>query len=585
MNRFWANPPFSSRYVLAAAAGLLLTAAFPKLDVAGAAWLAPGLMVGVALGTNGWERFRIGYVAGLSHYLSMLYWLLLIPYRWHGIPVAPAVGWLALSGFLSLFSGAWVWLVANVRGARSSATSNTSIVPARPKFFELVRSADQSHLAGVLAKRWLCRTGWAIGAAASWVAIEMCLARIFGGFPWDLLGVSQYNLTPLLQISTLTAIYGVSFLVVWVSVSLLSAGLMLIRRPAGRSVWVGETALPVLVVAVLFNTGLRQIRNAPEPSRTVKVALVQPSIPQTLIWNSENDEARFQDLLELTEKALREPADLVIWPEASVPKMLRYDTNTLAAVSSIAQRHHVWLIVGSDDAEPKLHAANPDDADFFNSSFLISPDGEIRQRYVKRNLVIFGEYLPLQNWLPFLKYFTPIQGGFTPGTRSVAFNLRTLQLETAVLICFEDIFPQLARTDVDAGTDFLVNITNDGWFGDSAAQWQHARSSVVRAIENRVPLVRCSNNGLTCWIDDYGRMREILHDNSGSVYGPGYLLARVELPSKQPNHHLTFYTQHGDWFGWGCVSLTLVILGAQLWSRRNSPATASADVQAPGGLA
>ena len=122
-------------------------------------------------------------------------------------------------------------------------------------------------------------------------------------------------------------------------------------------------------------------------------------------------------------------------------------------------------------------------------------------RYIKRKLVIFGEYVPLADWLPFLKYLTPIQGGFTPGRRPVSFPLPGLRAKTSVLICFEDIFPHLVREHVDDDTDFLVNLTNNGWFGESAAQWQHAANAVFRAVENGLPLVRCANNGLTCWVD------------------------------------------------------------------------------------
>lgn len=526
-------------------------------------------MVAAGLGKGGWERFRIGYVAGLAHYLSMLYWLLLIPYRWHGLPLGPALGWLALGAFLALFSGAWVWFATSMGEANRQTQNVKSDAPAMAaSFLEMVRGADQTVWSGVLHRKWVHRLSWALGGAASWVALEMVLARIFGGFPWDLLGVSQYHLVPLLQIASITGVYGVSFLVVWVSLSLLSAGLMLIRRPTGRSVWVGETALPVLAVAILFNTGLRELRSAPANERTLKAALVQPSIPQTLIWNSDNDDLRFQELLRLTEQALATPADLVVWPEAAVPRMVRYDTNTMAGIADIARRHHVWMIIGSDDAEPKRHPRNADDAYFFNSSFLVDPSGAIRERYLKRNLVIFGEYLPLQDWLPFLKYFTPIQGGFTAGTRAQPFILDTLGLQTSVLICFEDIFPHLTRTDVTSATDFLVNITNDGWFGNGAAQRQQGMSALFRAIENRVPLIRCSNNGLTCWVDEYGRVRQAFQDSGGGIYGTGFLRAEVELPEGGARRNLTFYTRHGDWFGWGCFGLTGLAVGSRLALRR-----------------
>jgi apolipoprotein N-acyltransferase len=383
----------------------------------------------------------------------------------------------------------------------------------------------------------------------------MVLARILGGFPWDLLGVSQYRLVPLIQVASTTGVYGVSFLVVWVSLALLSGALLVIRRPTSRSVWLGELFVPIITVAIVFNVGFRQLRHKHEPGQTLNVTFVQPSIPQTLIWDPSNDTQRFRQLIALSEQGLTHRTDLLIWPEAAVPKMLRYDQEIFQAITNLARRHHVWMIVGSDDAEPRRNGSNPDDADYFNSSFLISPEGELVGRYLKRNLVVFGEYVPFQRWLPFLKYLTPIQGGFTPGTRPDPFVLTTLGLKTQVLICFEDVFPHLARAEMQSDTAFLVNLTNDGWFGNGAAQWQQAATALFRAVENRVPLLRCSNNGLTCWIDAFGRFIKIFCDERDSVYGAGTMTIEIPVLLPGQTHPLTFYTRHGDWFGWSCVVL------------------------------
>jgi apolipoprotein N-acyltransferase len=222
------------------------------------------------------------------------------------------------------------------------------------------------------------------------------------------------------------------------------------------------------------------------------------------------------------------------------------------------------MIVGSDDAEPVRNAGSPKEVDYFNSSFLINPGGEIVSRYCKRNLVIFGEYIPLVRWLPFIKWFTPITGGFASGDRVVKFDVERRKdspgkpVHTATLICFEDIFPHLVREYVDDDTDFLINMTNNGWFGESAAQWQHAAAAVFRAVENGVPLLRCSNNGLTCWVDEHGRIRQLLRSNGGSVYGAGVM--RAEIPVRIAGGKLpaTFYRQRGDWFGWTCVAITAI---------------------------
>ena len=537
VRNFWASPIMRSRYLAATLAGLLLAAALPKIGLAGLAWVAPALMLVAALGKSGWESFRIGYIAGFAYYLASLYWLLLIPYRWHSIPLGPAAGWLSLSAYLALYPATWVWL---------------------------------ANLDGLLARSWARRTLWAISGAALWVALEMLVARLFTGFPWNLLGTSQYQMTPLIQIASATGIYGVSFLIVWISLSLLSAGLMIVLRPTTRSIWAGEIMLPAVVLAILFNFGFRQLAREPVPARTLNVALIQPSIPQSLIWDTSRDLDRFHELIHLSEQALTNRTDLLVWPEAAVPSFARWNTNLYPVITNLVRQHRVWLILGSDDLGRPAPPAPPDDFEYYNASFLVSPDGEFVSRYRKRNLVVFGEYIPLVRWLPFIKWFTPIEGGFTPGERPVPFVLTRPHVKTSPLICFEDTFPATCREAADDDTDFLVNLTNNGWFGDSAAQWQHAAAALFRAVENGLPLVRCSNNGLTGWVDAHGRLRDVFRDDHGTIYGPGFLTTQIPLLAPGEHRPPTFYHQHGDWFGWSCVGITGITLIARILRRRQA---------------
>jgi apolipoprotein N-acyltransferase len=181
----------------------------------------------------------------------------------------------------------------------------------------------------------------------------------------------------------------------------------------------------MLVVLGLFMSGTSRVRALRDNDRpTLHVTFVQPSIPQTMIWNTADNDRRFAELLRLTTDALTNATDLVLWPEAAVPKMIRYNDETLGTITSLARSNRVWMIVGSDDAEPaRRPGTNPDAADYFNASFLINPDGELAARYCKRKLVIFGEYIPLVRWLPFVKWFTPIDGGFVSGDQWVPFEL------------------------------------------------------------------------------------------------------------------------------------------------------------------
>jgi apolipoprotein N-acyltransferase len=204
------------------------------------------------------------------------------------------------------------------------------------------------------------------------------------------------------------------------------------------------------------------------------------------------------------------------------------------------------------------------DLDYFNSAFAISPDGKLTGMYRKRQLVIFGEYIPFVKQMPFMKYLSPIgETGFTPGTKPIPFRLDSLDLVASVLICFEDTFPHLVREYVEPNTDVLVNLTNNGWFGESAAQWQHAATAVFRAVENRIPLVRCANNGLTCWVDSTGAMHDVRFEGSTDIYKAGFKIVNVPVLAAGETRSLSLYTRYGDVFGWTCVTLIALNL---LWN-------------------
>ena len=234
------------------------------------------------------------------------------------------------------------------------------------------------------------------------------------------------------------------------------------------------------------------------------------------------------------------------------------------AIAQLARSHQTWLVFCAGTAEPAAAATT----DYFNSALLCNPDGVLEAIYHKRRLVIFGEYIPLVRWLPFLKWLTPIGGEVTPGDRPVEFEIKNPSAKMSVLICFEDVFAQEAREHVGPDTDFLVNLTDDGWFGHGAEQWQQAASGIFRAVENGVPLLRCTNDGLTCWADAQGRVRQI-QNASGNVYAPGFIIAQIPLRAPGDRQQ-TFYNRHGDWFPSSCSGIGLGWLAATFWSRRRS---------------
>jgi apolipoprotein N-acyltransferase len=561
--RFSIKPEHRARYLLAVLSGVLLALAFPRVSIAGLAWIAPGLLLFAAVGLGPAVAFRVGYVGGFAYYLCTLNWLLYIPVKFF-----PILGWIALSAYLSLFPAFWLWICWKLfPGATAEIKSEAT--------------SDVPHLRSIaselLQTPWQRRALWAMKCGAVWVALEMTLGRFLSGFPWDFLGVSQYKILPVIQVAAFTGVYGVSFLIIWFSVSLMLAGLALAEKPHARALWVRELALPMLAVAAVAAYGISVMRSYQAPESRATFALIQPSIPQTLLWDERENSNRFVQLLALSEKALEQKPDIMVWPEASVPNMLRHHEETGQALVRFAENHKVWAIVGSDDAELRPGGTTMRDVDYFNSAFAISPEGRLTGVYKKRQLVIFGEYIPFVKTLPFMKYLSPVgETGFTPGSAPVPFNLKSLGVIASVLICFEDTFPHLARQYVEADTDLLVNLTNNGWFGESAAQWQHAATAVFRAVENRVPLVRCANNGLTCWVDPLGAMHDVYFPDDKNIYKAGYKISEVPVLGDGEFRTLTFYTRHGDVFGWTCCALIAANLAAiyiRHGLKRKAPAT------------
>src|SRR5581483_8834243 len=237
------------------------------------------------------------------------------------------------------------------------------------------------------------------------------------------------------------------------------------------------------------------------------------------IWDEKSDALRLEQIMEQSRRALTSDPSLLIWPESGAPDMTPANQDALAHLLS---QHKTWMVLCLDS-----EAARPDGSmAVYNSSFLLDPTGQPAGIYHKRRLVMFGEYIPFVRWLPFLKFLAPIGSGFSPGAAPVQFVLTQPRAQLSVLICFEDVFPAEAREHVAPDTDFLVNLTNDGWFGNGSAQWQQTAGAVFRAVENGLPLVRCSNNGITCWIDAQGRLRQTL-GWPDKCYAPGIMNAEI----------------------------------------------------------
>ena len=534
------------RYPGAVLVGMVWALAFPLPGWAGLAWVVPGALLLIPAGLPGASTFRVGWVAGVVHHLMALRWLLSMPHA-----VGAVAGWLALSGYCAVYAGAWTWFARRVVLAMLGPGEAAIQPGATAGWLEWMRRLAQ--------RSWLQRTiAWAT-LAAGWVTLEMIRARMFSGFAWNLLGGSQWRQVPLIQLASVTGVYGLSFLICWMSLALTGAWLIMGFRPGNCWGWTAEIRLPLLAVLLLAGWGfwtaleLRHLRDT--APRSLQLALVQPSVPQTLQWDSAADAASFERILGLSEQALALKPEILVWPEGSFGLAQETWGRMTNRVIS-AQASWIFNTIGQDSHGRPV-----------NSAMWLDADGRISGQYDKRRLVIFGEYIPLERWLPFMRWLTPIGSSFAAGGDPVSFVLRLNPtdppVKVAPIICFEDTFPHGVREHVQSDTDFLLEITNDAWFGEGSAQWQHAANAAFRAVENGVPMVRAANNGLTQWFDAAGIIHELFGEN-GRVYQPGFLMVRLPVGQARPS---TYYHRQGDVFGWTCVAWTAWTLVATHRSR------------------
>ena len=279
--------------------------------------------------------------------------------------------------------------------------------------------------------------------------------------------------------------------------------------------------------------------------KTIKVALAQGSIDQGVKWDGRYQQETVDIYSKLTREAAQEGAKLVVWPETALPYHYDPDEVRGGLVGALARDTSTYILTGSPSY---IYNPQTKDVSYFNSAFLIAPSGETAGRYDKFHLVPFGEYLPLRGILPFDKLTAGI-GDFTegPGPVPMSFN----EASVGTLICFESIFPEIARGHVQGGANLLATITNDAWFGRTSAPYQHFQMSIFRAVENRSYLVRSANTGISGVIDPAGRVRKTtglfervaIVDEVGLRQGP-----------------LTFYGVYGDFFAWGCVVISAAFL-------------------------
>lgn len=378
-----------------------------------------------------------------------------------------------------------------------------------------------------------------------WVLLEYLRSHLFTGFGWALLGYSQYLNLPIIQIADISGAYGVSFLVMMTNVWIYRVA----RNGWREAVKKQKIIFPSFILLLSLTYGFYKLTRIPHPaSRTpLKISVIQGNIPQELKWNPEAKDFIIDKYLKISTQAAKEAPDLIIWPEASLPVVLEEEPLYFAQVKDFARTHNMKLLLGAVTRKENL---------FYNSALLVSPKVAAPLRYDKLHLVPFGEYIPFRRIFGFLETIVPI-GDISAGRKYSIFSLikktdndQTTrqpddQTNFSVLICFEDLFPQLSRLFVKKGADFLVNITNDAWYKETPAPYQHLVASVFRAVENRTYLVRSANTGISGFIGPDGKIISLVQDrNKRDIFIDGFRTEDI-ITSKR---NLSFYTRFGDIF-------------------------------------
>ncbi|MCF7689470.1 MAG: apolipoprotein N-acyltransferase [Cephaloticoccus sp.] len=395
-----------------------------------------------------------------------------------------------------------------------------------------------------------------LGLAGLWVLIEWTRTWVLGGFPWLPLAASQWQRSILLQIAAFTGAYGVSFILITFNLGFAAYAHRLLReKHTGLRRRSPEfmTALLVLMFPsfLLLTEVFSQNRK-----ELVRFSLVQPFVPQTVKWDPAKGPGIMDTLSEVTLNAALDQPEVILWPEAVTPWAVKGDNYARDFVESLSAKADIPLLLGSIAIE---HLNQPDEA-WFNGVFMVTPDaGLLTGYYAKRHLVPFGEYVPMRPLLGWLSKFVPIGDDFQAGVDShpLLVPLRGGALVVGPLICYEDIYPQLARASVWSGAEVLTVHTNNGWFGEGGAAYQHAAHSVLRAVETRRPVVRVGNGGWSGWIDEFGNIRQTVTDHTGSIFFRGSQLARVSRDQRWVGRQ-SFYTQHGDWFVLASAAVALL---------------------------
>jgi apolipoprotein N-acyltransferase len=495
------------KILLAIVSGLMLTLSFPPFDLSFLAWFALIPLFKCLEDQPPRQAFRLGFIAGAVHYLSLVYWIVVVLGRYGNLHIVlSTILCVLLCLYMALYVAIFSFFIPFLRASRL----------------------------------FLLLTG------SLWVGLEYIRTMFLTGFPWCLLGYTQYRNLGVIQIADIFGVYGLSLLIVLVNGLIYCVISRLFNKDA-RSVkgnflkW--EAAIIVLMTIISLAYGYYRLagRQHDTQGKSVRAVVIQGNIDQSLKWDPAYQAETVAVYQRLTRSANDFRPELIVWPETSVPFFFQ-DGDTLSEkVASSAKGSGSALIFGSP-----AYRQTGDTVNYYNRAYLISAGNNTLKYYDKVHLVPFGEYVPLKKLLSFINRLVPAAGDFAQGDEIV--TLRHDGMAIGVLICFEAIFPEIARAHARNGANILVNMTNDAWFGKTSAPYQHLAMSVFRAVENRMPMIRAANTGFSAFIGPEGRII-----NRGNLFTKEVLKASLDI-SVQP---LSFYARFGDIFALSLLAISL----------------------------
>jgi apolipoprotein N-acyltransferase len=506
--------------ILAVVSGILLALAFPPFDLYPLAWFGLFPLFIAVYEKELKASFFLGFISGMVFFIGAIYWVFHSVYFYGNIPVIPSLFIvLLLCSYLGLYTGIFSWA-----------------------FTFILRNTRFTAL---------------LIAPVLWVTLELIRAYAFTGFPWSSLGYSQYKFLHLIQISDITGLYGVSFLVAGMNGLFFDLLVLWPRRSrkmplfAPGMMTVGIVIfLLLLIISLLYGTWRLNIE---EGGEKIRVSVIQGNIEQEKKWDKRFQREVMNIYKRLSIKALDDSPDIIVWPESALPFIYGYDTLLTEEFLKFQKGLGVHLVTGSvvvkdiKDERPYLS----------NSAILLSPEGKVISIYDKVHLVPYGEYVPLRRFFPFIEKLVVGIGDFVAGDEYVV--MKTPFVRIAPLICYEVIFPGLVRKFVNRGADVIVTITNDAWFGKTSAPYQHFSMAVFRAVENRTPVIRAANTGISGFIDSRGRIK-----SKSEIFTEAILTEEVSSAKEGR----TFYTGYGDLFAFLCIIITILLVANTLFPER-----------------